>query len=125
MRYTAFISYRRTDRDLAVAKEVQQSLERFRVPGAIRRAGGKERIGRIFRDQSEMEITSDLSAQLMAALEASDYLIVICSEKYSQSPWCLQELETFVKMRGREKVLCVLSEGDPPGVFPSLLTENG
>ena len=125
MRYTAFISYRRTERDLAVAKEIQQSLERFRVPAAIRRTGGKDGIGRIFRDQSEMEITSDLSAQLMEALEESEYLIVICSEKYQESPWCMQELETFVKMRGREKVLCVLSEGDPPGVFPSLLTENG
>ena len=35
-RYNAFISYRRTEHDTAVAKEIQNSLERFRVPRGIR-----------------------------------------------------------------------------------------
>lgn len=120
-RYTAFISYRRTGRDLAVAKEIQQSLEHFKIPKALRGKIGADSIGRIFRDQSEMEITSNLSGQLMGALKDSDYLIVICSPHYKESPWCMRELKTFLQLRGHEKVLCVLSEGDPPSVFPDCL----
>ena len=120
-KYNAFISYRRTQRDVAVAKEIQKSLERFRVPKGIRSASGKERIDRIFRDQEELAITSDLSGRIEEALRASEYLIVICSPGYKQSAWCLHELETFLKLRGPEHVLCVLSEGEPPEVFPELL----
>lgn len=119
--YNAFISYRRTAHDMAVAKEVQHSLERFRVPAAIRRATGRENINRIFRDQEELAITSDLSGRIEAALEASEYLIVICSPGYTESAWCLKELETFLRLRGPERVLCVLSEGEPPFVFPDIL----
>lgn len=119
--YNAFISYRRTQRDVAVAKEIQSSLEHFRVPKGIRSTSGKEKIDRIFRDQEELEITSDLSRRIEDALRASEYLIVICSPGYKQSVWCLHELETFLELRGPEHVLCVLSEGEPPDVFPDLL----
>ena len=120
-KYNAFISYRRTEHDTAVAKEIQNSLERFRVPRGIRSSSGKERIDRIFRDQEELSITSNLSRRIEDALKASEYLIVICSPGYKQSVWCLHELETFLELRGPEHVLCVLSEGEPPEVFPDLL----
>ena len=69
-RYNAFISYRRTEHDTAVAKEIQNSLERFRVPRGIRSSSGKERIDRIFRDQEELSITSNLSRRIEDALKA-------------------------------------------------------
>ena len=47
-KYNAFISYRRTARDTAVAREIQQSLEHFRIPRGIRTLSGKARIDRIF-----------------------------------------------------------------------------
>ena len=120
-RYNAFISYRRTPHDTLVAREVQHSLERFRLPAGIRKKSGKDRIDRIFRDQEELEITADLSGRIERALESSEYLIVICSPEYSQSPWCLHELETFLSLRGHDHVLCVLSAGEPPSVFPDAL----
>ncbi len=120
-RYNAFISYRRTPHDTMVAREVQHSLEHFRLPAGIRKKIGKNRIDRIFRDQEELEITADLSGRIESALRSSEYLIVICSPEYSQSPWCLHELETFLKLRGHDHVLCVLSAGDPPSVFPDAL----
>ena len=124
LKYNAFISYRRTARDTAVAKEIQQSLEHFRIPKGIRTASGKDHIDRIFRDQEELAITSDLSRRIEEALEASEYLIVICSPGYSESVWCMHELETFIRLRGRDHVLCVLSEGEPPGVFPEVLLHS-
>ena len=120
-RYNAFISYRRTPRDTLVAREIQHGLEQFRLPKGIRQKSGKDRIERIFRDQSELEITSDLSGRIESALASSEYLIVICSPEYSESPWCLHELETFLSMRGHDRVLCVLSNGEPPSVFPEAL----
>ena len=120
-RYNAFISYRRTPHDTLVAREVQHSLERFRLPAGIRKKSGKDRIDRIFRDQEELEITADLSGRIERALESSEFLIVICSPEYSQSPWCTHELETFLRLRGHDHVLCVLSAGEPPSVFPDEL----
>ena len=119
--YNAFISYRRTPHDTLVAREIQHSLERFRLPRGIRQKSGKEKINRIFRDQEELEITADLSGRIEQALVSSEFLIVICSPEYSQSPWCLHELETFLKLRDYEHVLCVLSAGEPPSVFPDAL----
>ena len=123
-KYNAFISYRRTARDTAVAREIQQSLEHFRIPRGIRTLSGNARIDRIFRDQEELEITSDLSARIEAALRDSEYLIVICSPGYKESSWCLHELETFIGLRGKDHVLCVLSEGEPPAVFPEMLLHS-
>ena len=123
-RYNAFISYRRTPRDTLVAREIQHGLEQFRLPKGIRQKSGKDRIERIFRDQSELEITSDLSGRIESALASSEYLIVICSPEYSESPWCLHELETFLSMRGHDHVLCVLSNGEPPSVFPEALLQR-
>ena len=121
LHYDAFISYRHTPKDTAVAKELQQSLERFRIPKSIRAAYGKDRIDRIFRDQEDLEMTSDLSKKLDDSLRASDFLIVVCSPDYMQSEWCLHELETFIGLKGADKVLCVLAEGEPPAIFPDIL----
>ena len=121
LHYNAFISYRHTPRDTEVAKELQQSLERFRIPKSIRTAYGKDRIDKVFRDQEDLEMTSDLSRKLDDALEASDFLIVVCSPDYVKSPWCMHELETFVERKGADRVLCVLSDGEPPEIFPDIL----
>ncbi|MBQ1355434.1 MAG: toll/interleukin-1 receptor domain-containing protein, partial [Solobacterium sp.] len=124
-RYKAFISYRHNDRDTAVAKAIQQGLERFHIPASIREKYGTERIGRVFRDQEELEITSDLSKKIMDALDDSEYLVIICSPHYTESRWCLLEAETFIRTHDRDHVLCVLSEGEPPAVFPEILLQDG
>ncbi len=121
MKYNAFISYRHTERDSAVAHEIQKRLERFRIPSAIRKQTGIERIDRLFLDQAELDIGSDLSEKIDEALAASEYLIVICSPAYNESKWCLHEIEEFLKTHDRSHILTVLSEGEPPAVFPERL----
>ena len=122
--YNAFISYRHTEQDTRTAQEIQHQLERFVIPKAIREQYGIERIDRIFRDQEELAMTSNLSRELETALENSDFLIVICSEDYLQSPWCLMEIDTFLKTHDYDHVLCVLSSGEPPAVFPDALKKR-
>ena len=121
LHYDAFISYRHTPRDIEVAKKIQTSLERFRVPAAIKDKYHFEGFKRIFRDQEELVINSNLAKEIEEAINASDYLIVICSPHYMESKWCLLEIETFLKNHDRDHVLCVLSEGEPPAIFPDTL----
>ncbi|MBO4537843.1 MAG: toll/interleukin-1 receptor domain-containing protein [Erysipelotrichaceae bacterium] len=120
-KYNAFISYRHAEPDMRVAKEIQQQLERFRIPTAIQQKSGMKKIERIFKDQEELELTDDLSRQLEENLRDSEYLIVVCSPSYLQSKWCLLEVENYLKYHDRDHVICVLADGEPPAIFPDIL----
>ncbi len=121
--YDAFISYRHTELDKFVAENLHKQLESFRLPKNIAksRKGEKTKIERVFRDKEELPLTSDLNDPIMTALHNSEWLIVICSPRLRESLWCKKEIETFVKLRGRERVLAVLIEGEPSESFPDEL----
>ena len=61
MRYNAFISYRHSDLDMEFAKKIHTGLETYHVPGPVRKKTGKKKIERVFRDQEELPIGSDLN----------------------------------------------------------------
>jgi len=121
--YDAFISYRHTELDKFVAENLHKMLEAFRLPGNIakKKNGGRTRIERVFRDKEELPLTSNLEDPIMQALGQSEYLIVICSPRLRESLWCRKEIETFIELHGREKVLAVLIEGEPSESFPEEL----
>ncbi len=127
MRYNAFISYRHSELDMFVAKQVHRRLETFDVPAKVRKMTGRKKIERVFRDQEELPIGSDLGDNIRTALENSEFLLVICSPRTPQSYWVQTEIRTFIEMHGRENVLAILIEGEPNESFPpELLTdENG
>lgn len=121
-RYDAFISYRHTDLDKFAAETLHKQLENFRLPANVRkRKEGRTRIERVFRDKDELPLTNNLEDPIMEALRNSEYLIVICSPRLRESVWCKKEIETFIGMHGREKVLAVLIEGEPEEAFPDEL----
>lgn len=122
-KYDAFISYRHTELDKYTAELLHRQLEAFRLPGnlAKKRKGERTRISRVFRDKDELPLTNNLEDPIMQALQASEYLIVICSPRLRESLWCRKEIETFISMHGREKVLAVLIEGEPGDSFPEEL----
>lgn len=121
MRYDAFISYRHADLDTYVAKKVHKGLETFRVPRAVTKKSGKKNIKRVFRDQEELPIGSDLGDNIEKALAESEYLLVICSPRTPESYWVQKEIATFIQMHDREHVLAILVEGEPNQSFPSQL----
>ena len=126
--YNAFISYRHNERDTLVASALQTQLERFHIPKAIQEKTGVKKINRIFRDQNELELTSDLGKDIDDALENSDFLIVVLSNAYNESKWCLHEIDQFLKTHDHDHIMAVLSEGEPPAIFPDQLlhkTETG
>lgn len=124
MKYDAFISYRHSELDLKIAKKIHGGLEKYRIPKAIQKKIGKKRINRVFRDQEELPIGSDLTGNISAALEESEYLIVVCSPRTPESEWVVKEIETFISLHGRDNVLAALIEGEPNESFPHILLEN-
>lgn len=127
MKYDAFISYRHARLDTYVAKRIHKLLETFPVPYGIRKRSGKKKIARVFRDQEELPIGSSLTNNIEQALEASEFLIVICSPRTPESEWVQREIDTFIKLHDRDHVLAVLIEGEPDEAFPKslLVNENG
>ncbi|MCH5275625.1 MAG: toll/interleukin-1 receptor domain-containing protein [Lachnospiraceae bacterium] len=126
-KYDAFISYRHTDLDKFAAENIHRQLEAFRLPANIRKhKEGRTKIERVFRDKDELPLTNNLEDPIMEALQNSEYLIVICSPRLRESLWCKKEIETFIGIHGREKVLAVLIEGEPDESFPDelLFTEK-
>ena len=125
-KYDAFISYRHAEKDTLIASEIQKSLERFRIPKAIQKQTGKERFNRIFRDVEELPISSNLTEELTEALRLSQYLIVICSYKTSESDWVKREIDTFLELHDYNKqlILTVLVEGEPDEVIPEILRHD-
>lgn len=127
MNYNAFISYRHSDLDMFVAKQVHKRLETFKVPHKVKKETGMKKIERVFRDQEELPIGSNLSDNISQALENSEFLIVICSPRTPESYWVQTEIKTFIEMHDRDHVLAVLIEGEPEESFPEALRfdENG
>ena len=121
MIYDAFISYRHTPLDMEFAKKVHTALETYRVPASVRKKTGKKRIDRVFRDQEELPIGSNLNDNITTALRESEFLIVICSPETPGSYWVAKEIETFIALHDRQHVLVVLVDGEPDQSFPPLL----
>ena len=119
-KYDAFISYRHTMLDAAVAERLHRLLESFKIPKALQNPSAK-RIQRVFRDRDELPTSSNLAENITAALESSEFLIVICSPRTSQSQWVLTEIETFKKLHGQDRILALLIEGEPDESFPEQL----
>ena len=122
-KYDAFISYRHCELDKFVAENLHKILETYDLPKNI-----KDKLGiktktfkRVFRDQEELPLSSNLEDPIVDALENSKYLIVICSPRLKDSLWCKKEIQTFKKLRGRKNIFCVLVEGEPSDSFPEEL----
>jgi len=124
MQYDAFISYRHSELDMEIAKKVHTGLETYHIPGSVRAKTGKKKMGRVFRDQEELPIGSDLDDNISSALANSEYLIVICSPRTPGSYWVCKEIETFISMHGRSHILAVLIEGEPDESFPKQLLSD-
>lgn len=124
--YDAFISYRHIQPDAFVAGSLHKILEAYKPPKSIFKGKNPEEIKRtkikkVFRDEEELPLTSNLSDTIGYALENSEYLIAICSPRFGESLWCRKEVDTFIKLHGKEKVLTVLVEGEPSDSFPEEL----
>ena len=124
MQYDAFISYRHAETDMYVAKKIHKGLETFKVPKSVAKNGGKASIKRVFRDQEELPIGSDLNDNISAAISDSEFLLVVCSPRTPESYWVRKEITTFIECHDREHVLAILVEGEPGESFPEEILKD-
>lgn len=120
----AFISYRHSSQDKKIAEMIQRKLEHYRIPKDIASKYGIRKIGKIFRDQTDLGARPDLTEELRRELDESEYLIVICSPDTSDSRWVSREIKYFLEHHDVANILPVLADGNPmivlPGVFDGL-----
>ncbi len=121
IKYDAFISYRHCSPDKGIAEKLHKALENYRLPYAIAKKTGRRKLERVFRDEAELAVSAELSAEIEKALLNSEYLIVICTPRLQQSEWCMKEIETFLKISDRNHILLVLADGEPDEAFPEIL----
>jgi len=121
-KYNAFISYRHISPDKEIAEKLQKKLENYKPPKSL--AKGKRSGGwRVFRDETELPTSSNLSDDIRVALEKSEYLIVICSKTTKDSKWCMEEVEYFKKLHNgnNANIITLIADGNPEDVFPPIL----
>ncbi|MBR1483842.1 MAG: toll/interleukin-1 receptor domain-containing protein [Ruminococcus sp.] len=118
-RYDAFISYRHTTPDKPLAAYLQRLLEAYVPPKGV--AEGRRL--RIFRDETELPTSSNLSNSIETALQQSRFLIVVCSPETEKSKWCMQEIEYFKQLHGgtNENIITMLAGFDGVISFPDSL----
>ena len=124
-KYDIFISYKHEALDKAVAARLQKSLEHYKIPKEIQKKTGKNKIKRVFRDEEELAVSSDLGKEIEDQISQSEYLLVVCSKKTKESQWVLKEIDTFLKYRDAEHILPVLIEGEPEESFPENVLAYG
>ncbi|KAJ9675763.1 hypothetical protein PVL29_024611 [Vitis rotundifolia] len=55
---------------------------------------------RTFRDDEELPRREEIAAELLKAIEESRICLIILSENYARSRWCLEELTKIMDCRG-------------------------
>lgn len=121
-KYLAFISY--SHHDSKNVHELQKRIEKYKLPSRLAKQynAGKRYIGEnrlIYSTETSVNIRHNLWREEMEKnIDASKYLIIICTEHTRDSDYCLQERQYFRKHHCDENMICVLFDGDPEIVIP-------
>lgn len=109
--YYAFISYKHEDEKWA--KWVQNKLETYKLPSVLQKENKSlpKRVFPVFRDKTDIT-SGPLKKTLSKELEASKYLIVICSPLSSKSPYVNYEVEQFIQMGREDRIIPFIIEGE-------------
>lgn len=115
-KYKAFISYSHADEKWA--SWLHRALESYRPPRHLvgtRTAMGEvpARVAPVFRDREELASSTDLGADLTAALAASACQIVICSMSSARSHWVNEEILAFKRMGRSNRIFSLIVDGEP------------
>jgi hypothetical protein len=122
--YWCFISYQHADdriQDREWASWLHRELERYEIPSDLvgtRNGRGDvipERVYPIFRDEASLRVNPDLKGAICDALDASRYLVVVCSPRAVASPYVSEEILYFKRIGRSDRILSVIIDGEPGG----------
>ena len=106
-----FISY--NHRDVKWAQWLQKKLEWYRLPTEAHNELSDSRYIRpVFRDRDTLT-SGVLNEELRSHLEASKYLVVLCSPNSAQSEWVSDEIKAFIEMGRLDKIVPFIIDGSP------------
>lgn len=109
MKYKAFISYRHSELSRAHALRLEAALKRYAKPLF-------QPPMRVFRDEQILTPGDDLPKTLRAALEASEWLLLLAEKASAASPWVAEELRIWCRDLGRTERLVIIHVADEIGV---------
>ncbi len=114
--YRAFLSYSHKDADAAAW--LHRKLEGWRIDGDL--VGKQMAIGPvpktlrpIFRDRDDFAGGHSLADATISALEASQFLIVLCSPDAARSVYVNEEVRQFKALGRSDRVIPVIVAGEP------------
>ena len=115
-KYKVFLSYSHHDKKWG--EWLHRALENYKIDkdlvGRQTPAGSVPKTLRpIFRDRDDFAAGYSLTEQTVAALEASQFLIVICSPRAATSPYVNEEIRRFKAMGRAERVIAIIIDGQP------------
>lgn len=110
--YIAFISYSTTDEKWA--KWLWHKLEYYYVPSNLRKEHPElpKHLRPVFWYKQDLSGTG-LENALHKELDASGYLIVICSPSSAKSDWVNKEVLRFVELGRQDKIIPLIVAGSP------------
>ncbi|CAH8300527.1 unnamed protein product [Eruca vesicaria subsp. sativa] len=103
-KYDVFLSFRGVDTRLSIVSHLYEELV---SRGLV-----------TFKDDKRLEIGDNISDELHRAIQGLNNVIVLLSEKYATSRWCLMELQLIMELQreGRLRVLPVFYKVEPSDV---------
>lgn len=102
--YNAFVSYSHAA-DGKLAPALRLGLHRFAKPWYRLRAL------HVFHDKANLTLNPGLWSSIAAALDQSDWFILLASAKSARSIWVDREIEYWVQRRPVHRILMVLTDG--------------
>lgn len=106
-----FISY--NHKDVKWAQWLQKKLEWYRLPTEAHNELSESRYIRpVFRDRDTLT-SGVLNDELRKHLEASKYLVVLCSPNSAKSEWVSDEIKAFIEMGRLDKIVPFIVDGNP------------
>ena len=108
-KYSAFLSYSRNDE--VIGAKIEKDLQRYRIPKKFRLDASKKSFT-IFRDVQDAEL-GDYNEVIEKALQASEYLIILCSPSARNSDYVQDEIKNFIKFHDKDCIIPVLVTGRP------------
>ena len=148
--YKAFISYRRLPKDEKIAENLQKKLECYKIPPKTSddhkyevdkleknsfqilnhkiemEKSWKKKQWKIFRDETDLPTSGDLSSEILRALQNSEFLILVLSPEFKESEWCMEELRHYKELHhgNTTHIISCIVHGEPNDVFVPELLES-
>ncbi len=115
-KYRAFLSY--SHRDAHWAKWLHAALEGYSIDkdlvGRQTPVGAVPKVLRpIFRDREDFSAGHSLTEQTAAALDASQFMVVLCSPNAAKSQYVNEEIRRFKALGRADRVIPVIVAGEP------------